>query len=107
MPIVAETFGLHAPVWKTHHAVFHFGTIPTQRVRVLARPWRLTNPCLFFFGFLFSNLQKYRITKRVGGGSFGDIYLGVGANGEKVGFFLVLSVEMRCNAVVGDSDESR
>jgi hypothetical protein len=29
-------------------------------------------------------LQKYRITKRVGGGSFGDIYLGVGANGEKV-----------------------
>jgi len=28
--------------------------------------------------------NKYRITKRVGGGSFGDIYLGVGANGEKV-----------------------
>jgi len=28
--------------------------------------------------------MKYRITKRVGGGSFGDIYLGVGANGEKV-----------------------
>eukprot|EP00977_Amphora_coffeiformis_P022151 scaffold10570_cov176-Amphora_coffeaeformis.AAC.1 len=28
--------------------------------------------------------RKYRITKRVGGGSFGDIYLGVGANGEKV-----------------------
>jgi hypothetical protein len=34
--------------------------------------------------FPFSLLQKYRITKRVGGGSFGDIYLGVGANGEKV-----------------------
>ena len=34
---------------------------------------------------LFSRpTQKYRITKRVGGGSFGDIYLGVGANGEKV-----------------------
>ena len=33
----------------------------------------------------FVALQKYRITKRVGGGSFGDIYLGVGANGEKVG----------------------
>ncbi|GMH72231.1 hypothetical protein TrST_g790 [Triparma strigata] len=28
--------------------------------------------------------NKYRITKRVGGGSFGDIYLGVGASGEKV-----------------------
>lgn len=33
-------------------------------------------------------LQKYRITKRVGGGSFGDIYLGVGANGEKVRIFI-------------------
>jgi len=32
-----------------------------------------------------SSISKYRITKRVGGGSFGDIYLGVGANGEKVG----------------------
>jgi len=31
-----------------------------------------------------SSVSKYRITKRVGGGSFGDIYLGVGANGEKV-----------------------
>lgn len=31
-----------------------------------------------------SSISKYRITKRVGGGSFGDIYLGVGANGEKV-----------------------
>eukprot|EP00804_Cyclotella_cryptica_P003362 CCRYP_012855-RC/>CCRYP_012855-RC protein AED:0.36 eAED:0.36 QI:68/0.66/0.75/1/0.66/0.5/4/248/467 len=30
-----------------------------------------------------SSISKYRITKRVGGGSFGDIYLGVGANGEK------------------------
>ncbi|GMI30162.1 hypothetical protein TrCOL_g9256 [Triparma columacea] len=29
-------------------------------------------------------INNYRITKRVGGGSFGDIYLGVGANGEKV-----------------------
>jgi len=35
-----------------------------------------------------SLLQKYRITKRVGGGSFGDIYLGVGANGEKVRIFI-------------------
>jgi len=33
-----------------------------------------------------SSISKYRITKRVGGGSFGDIYLGVGANGEKVSF---------------------
>ncbi|KAK1748858.1 casein kinase I family protein [Skeletonema marinoi] len=32
--------------------------------------------------------KKYRITKRVGGGSFGDIYLGVGANGEKVRIFI-------------------
>lgn len=46
---------------------------------------------LTFFAFLSFSLdrslviqQKYRITKRVGGGSFGDIYLGVGANGEKV-----------------------
>ena len=38
--------------------------------------------CLLLLPFL--SLQKYRITKRVGGGSFGDIYLGVGANGEKV-----------------------
>jgi hypothetical protein len=38
--------------------------------------------CLLLLSFL--SLQKYRITKRVGGGSFGDIYLGVGANGEKV-----------------------
>jgi serine/threonine protein kinase len=31
-----------------------------------------------------SSISKYRITKRVGGGSFGYIYLGVGANGENV-----------------------
>ena len=28
--------------------------------------------------------EQYRITKRLGGGSFGDIYLGVGPNNEKV-----------------------
>ncbi|CAM9575086.1 unnamed protein product [Chrysoparadoxa australica] len=28
--------------------------------------------------------DQYRITKRLGGGSFGDIYLGIGLNGEKV-----------------------
>ena len=39
---------------------------------------------LLLFQSLSSLIQKYRITKRVGGGSFGDIYLGVGANGEKV-----------------------
>jgi hypothetical protein len=27
---------------------------------------------------------KYRITRRIGGGSFGEIYLGVGPAGEKV-----------------------
>ncbi|GMH55738.1 hypothetical protein TL16_g01980 [Triparma laevis f. inornata] len=32
----------------------------------------------------YTKMKKYRITKRVGGGSFGDIYLGVGASGEKV-----------------------
>lgn len=29
-------------------------------------------------------MQKYRITKRIGGGSFGDIYLGVGADDKEV-----------------------
>ena len=28
--------------------------------------------------------NKYRITKRIGGGSFGEIYMGVGPNNEKV-----------------------
>jgi hypothetical protein len=28
--------------------------------------------------------NKYRITRRIGGGSFGEIYLGVGPSGEKV-----------------------
>ena len=28
--------------------------------------------------------SKYRITRRIGGGSFGEIYLGVGPSGEKV-----------------------
>jgi RIO-like serine/threonine protein kinase len=28
--------------------------------------------------------NKYRITRRIGGGSFGEIYMGVGPNGEKV-----------------------
>ena len=43
-----------------------------------------------------SSISKYRITKRVGGGSFGDIYLGVGANGEKVrraGWFFFQAVD--------------
>jgi hypothetical protein len=48
----------------------------------------LVNACVqstFAYLTRFSRYsQKYRITKRVGGGSFGDIYLGVGANGEKV-----------------------
>jgi lipopolysaccharide export LptBFGC system permease protein LptF len=39
----------------------------------------------FVFCSFSRHVKKYRITKRVGGGSFGDIYLGVGANGEKVG----------------------
>ena len=28
--------------------------------------------------------NKYRITRRIGGGSFGEIYLGIGPNNEKV-----------------------
>jgi RIO-like serine/threonine protein kinase len=28
--------------------------------------------------------NKYRITKRIGGGSFGEIYMGIGPNGERV-----------------------
>ena len=28
--------------------------------------------------------QKYQISRRIGGGSFGEIYLGVGPNSEKV-----------------------
>ena len=28
--------------------------------------------------------QKYQISKRIGGGSFGEIYLGVGPSNEKV-----------------------
>ncbi|CAM9140283.1 unnamed protein product [Ectocarpus sp. 12 AP-2014] len=37
-------------------------------------------------GRTFASLmnEQYRITKRLGGGSFGDIYLGVGQNGEQV-----------------------
>lgn len=27
--------------------------------------------------------NKYRITRRIGGGSFGEIYMGVGPNNEK------------------------
>jgi hypothetical protein len=32
--------------------------------------------------------NKYRVTRRIGGGSFGEIYLGVGPSGEKV-FILI------------------
>ena len=64
------------------------GGIPVSAPSLVRRsPWLwivqgnpFANPLLNFL-----TLQKYRITKRVGGGSFGDIYLGVGANGEKVG----------------------
>eukprot|EP00903_Cladosiphon_okamuranus_P013275 g12377.t1 len=37
-------------------------------------------------GRAFSSLmnEQYRISKRLGGGSFGDIYLGIGQNGEQV-----------------------
>lgn len=37
--------------------------------------------------------NRYRITRRIGGGSFGEIYLGIGPNEEKVGlptFFYLL-----------------
>ena len=28
--------------------------------------------------------NKYRIARRIGGGSFGEIYMGIGPSGEKV-----------------------
>lgn len=28
--------------------------------------------------------NKYRVTRRIGGGSFGEIFLGIGPSGEKV-----------------------
>ena len=34
--------------------------------------------------------NKYRIARRIGGGSFGEIYLGIGPNGEKVSEFVIL-----------------
>ena len=40
--------------------------------------------------------NKYRITRRIGGGSFGEIYLGVGPSGEKVGKILLLFRLTRC-----------
>jgi hypothetical protein len=51
----------------------------------IVSPWTPTINLTTILLILLIILQKYRITKRVGGGSFGDIYLGVGANGEKVG----------------------
>jgi len=35
--------------------------------------------------------NKYRLTRRIGGGSFGEIYMGIGPAGEKV-FHLILSL---------------
>lgn len=35
--------------------------------------------------------NKYRITRRIGGGSFGEIYLGVGPSGEKVEIILFVT----------------
>jgi len=37
--------------------------------------------------------NKYRITKRIGGGSFGEIYMGVGPNNEKANFFTKINIE--------------
>ena len=34
-------------------------------------------------GFMIIN-SKFRIAKRIGGGSFGEIYMGVGPDNEKV-----------------------
>lgn len=34
--------------------------------------------------------NKYRITRRIGGGSFGEIYMGIGPNNEKVRFQVYL-----------------
>ena len=36
--------------------------------------------------------NKYRITRRIGGGSFGEIYMGVGPNNEKVCFLVIYGV---------------
>ena len=39
--------------------------------------------------------NKYRVTKRIGGGSFGEIYMGVTATGEKVQFmFYFISIPL-------------
>jgi len=35
--------------------------------------------------------NKYRITRRIGGGSFGEIYLGVGPSGEKVNMYTIIN----------------
>ncbi len=48
--------------------------------------------------------NKYRITRRIGGGSFGEIYMGIGPNNEKVsGFWRVLcgvGLPGRCRGLV-------
>jgi hypothetical protein len=43
--------------------------------------------------------NKYRITRRIGGGSFGEIYLGVGPSGEKVLSSLSLSFLFHCSGL--------
>jgi len=41
--------------------------------------------------------NKYRITRRIGGGSFGEIYMGIGPSGEKVGYFVLsFQILVRC-----------
>lgn len=85
---VAKPVSLFEPR-KAEDAVEYFGKEPAAAIRNMrarsSARWRVSS----FVGQFPSHTrqlvpQKYRITKRVGGGSFGDIYLGVGANGEKV-----------------------
>lgn len=38
--------------------------------------------------------NKYRISKKIGGGSFGEIFLGVGPNNEKVNIYINLSIRV-------------
>lgn len=42
--------------------------------------------------------NKYRITRRIGGGSFGEIYMGIGPNNEKV---LLLLLALTISNVLG------
>ena len=39
--------------------------------------------------------NKYRITRRIGGGSFGEIYMGIGPSNEKVRAYPLLLLKQK------------